>query len=137
MMTGLLIFGVLSLLIFGIMLVAAAAALPPQRLGRARCRPEEKSIALLRSWLSPEQLKQWTRGREFEVTGCDTGNRYRISDTTSLNVLQLGPSGDAVAKWCFTPKGNLVMGDVLLAQKIALETMERDALAVANRYRAN
>ena len=60
MMTGLLIFGVLSLFIFGIMLVAAAAALPPQRLGRARCRPEEKSIALLRSWLSPEQLKQWT-----------------------------------------------------------------------------
>jgi hypothetical protein len=137
MMTGLLILAVLSLLIFGIMLVAAAAALPPHRLGRTRYRPEEKSIALLRSWLSPEQLKQWTRGREFEVTGCDTGNRYRISDATSLNVLQLGPSGDAVAKWCFTPKGNLDMGDVLLAQKIALETMERDALAVANRYRAN
>jgi hypothetical protein len=102
-----------------------------------RYRPEEKSIALLRSWLTPEQLKQWTRSREFEITGCDTGNRYRIMDTTSLNVLQLGPSGDAVAKWCFTPKGNLVMGDVLLAQKIALETMEREALAVANRYRAN
>jgi hypothetical protein len=137
MTTGLLVVAVLSLLTFGIMMVAAAAALPPQRLGPARGQPEEKSMALPRSWLTPERLKQWTRSREFEVTGCDTGNRYRISDTTSLNVLQLGPSGDAVAKWCFTPKGSLVIGDVLLAQKVALETMEREALAVANRYRAN
>jgi hypothetical protein len=118
-------------------MVAAAAALPPQRFRAARYHAEEKSLALLRSWLTPDQLKQWTRGREFEVIGCDTGNRYRISDTTSLNVLQLGPSGDAVAKWCFSPKGSLGIGDVLLAQKIALETMEREALAVANRYRVN
>jgi hypothetical protein len=37
-----------------------------------------------------------------------------------------------VAKWCFGPRGNLVVGDVLLAQKIALET-ELEALAKANR----
>jgi hypothetical protein len=30
------------------------------------------------------------------------------------------------------PEGGLAIGDVLLAQKIALETMERKALAVAN-----
>ena len=53
-----------------------------------------------------------------------------------MNVLQLGPTGHAVAKWCFTPKGYLVIGDVLLAQKIALETMELKALEVANKYRA-
>jgi hypothetical protein len=137
MMSVLLVFAALCLLTFGIMMVAAAGALPPQRFRPARYQAEEKSNALLRSWLTPEQLKQWMRRREFEVTGCDTGNRYRISDTTSLNVLQLGPSGDAVAKWCFAPKGCLVMGDILLAQKIALETMEREALAVANRYRAD
>jgi hypothetical protein len=34
--------------------------------------------------------------------------------------------------WCFVPKGSLVAGD--LAQKIALETNERAALAVANRF---
>jgi hypothetical protein len=87
--------------------VSAAGALSPRRFRPASFQAEEKSMVLLRSWLSPEQLK---RGREFEVIGCDTGNRYRISDTTSLNVLQLGPSGDAVAKWCFSPKGSLVMG---------------------------
>jgi hypothetical protein len=53
-----------------------------------------------------------------------------------MNVLQLGPSGHTVAKWCFTPRGSLVKGDMLLAQKIALETMEMKALEVANRYRA-
>ena len=31
------------------------------------------------------------------------------------------------------PFGGLVIGDMLLAQKIALETMEREALTVANR----
>jgi hypothetical protein len=36
--------------------------------------------------------------------------------------------------WCFVPEGGLVAGDVMLAQKIALETNERAALAVANRF---
>jgi hypothetical protein len=88
MMVVLLICAVLCLLTFGIMMVATAAALPPQRFRTARYQAEEKSLVLLRSWLTPQQLKQWTRGREFEVIGCDTGNRYRISDTTSLNILQ-------------------------------------------------
>jgi len=32
------------------------------------------------------------------------------------------------------PKGYLVAGDVMLAQKIALETNERRALTVANKF---
>jgi hypothetical protein len=36
--------------------------------------------------------------------------------------------------WCFVPRGQLVPGDVMLAQKIALETNETAALAVANRF---
>jgi hypothetical protein len=53
-----------------------------------------------------------------------------------MNVLQLDGSGHTVTKWCFMPKGFLVKGDMLLAQKIALETMELEALAVANKSRA-
>jgi hypothetical protein len=34
---------------------------------------------------------------------------------------------------CFGPQGDLAVGDVVLAQKIALETMELEALAIANR----
>ena len=36
-------------------------------------------------------------------------------------------------RYCFVPEGTLPIGDVMLAQKIALETDERAALAVANR----
>jgi hypothetical protein len=38
------------------------------------------------------------------------------------------------AGWYFVPKDNLVAGDVMLTQKIALETDERGALAVANNF---
>jgi hypothetical protein len=55
MMAVLLVFAVLCQLTFGIMMVAAAAALPPQRFRTARYQAEEKSLALLRSWLTPEQ----------------------------------------------------------------------------------
>jgi hypothetical protein len=37
----------------------------------------------------------------------------------------------------FVPMGDLVPGDVMLAQKIALETNERAALAVANKFPPN
>lgn len=38
-----------------------------------------------------------------------------------------------IAVWCFGPEGYLPVGDVMLAEKIALETDEHAALAVANR----
>jgi hypothetical protein len=40
-----------------------------------------------------------------------------------------------VNQWWFGPQGNLAVGDVMLAQKIALETIEVEALAKANRNR--
>jgi hypothetical protein len=52
-----------------------------------------------------------------------------------MNIEELDSRGNAVAQWCFVPRGNLVVGDVLLGQKIALETMELEALAKANRNR--
>jgi hypothetical protein len=50
-----------------------------------------------------------------------------------MNVHELDSAGRMVAQWCFAPQGQLVVGDVSLAQKVALETMEREALAAANR----
>jgi hypothetical protein len=89
-------------------------------------------MALLRSWLTPDQEKQWDARGAFEVIGCDTGRRYRITYRAVINVHQLDPDGHPVQQWCFAPGGNLAVGDVLLAQKIALETMETKALAIAN-----
>jgi hypothetical protein len=99
---------------------------------RARRPAEKRGIALLRSWLTPEQVAQWDLRQDFDVVGCDTGTRYRITCGSSMNIHQLDSAGRTVAQWCFAPEGKLVIGDVLLAQKIALETMERRVLELAN-----
>ena len=92
-----------------------------------------RGITLLRKWLSPEQQAQFDAFRHFDVIGCDTGTRYRIRHGTQTNIEELGNTGHQVCKWCFVPDGDLVAGDVMLAQKIALETNERGALSVAHR----
>jgi hypothetical protein len=99
---------------------------------RARRPAERRGIALLRSWLTPEQAAQWDVRGDFEVVGCDTGRRYRLSRGTAMNIHELDGNGRSVAQWCFAPEGKLATGDVLLAQKIALETMEQQVLRLAN-----
>ena len=94
----------------------------------------ERGITLLREWLSREQNAQFAAFGHFDVIGCDTGSRYRICPGTQANVHELDAAGQPVMGWCFVPSGSLVMGDVMLAQKIALETNERNALSIANRF---
>jgi hypothetical protein len=50
-----------------------------------------------------------------------------------MNIDELNERGTRIAVWCFGPEGPLPIGDVMLAQKLALETNEKAALAVANR----
>jgi hypothetical protein len=100
--------------------------------GRQNRRAEEKARALLRSWLSPQQVNQWDSRKEFEVIGSHTGTRYRIRRATAMNIDELDSRGRVVTQWCFAPEGELAVGDAMLAQKIALETMEGKALASAN-----
>jgi hypothetical protein len=69
------------------------------------------------------------------VRGCHTGKRYRIRRARNMNIEELGKSGTQVAVWCFGPAGHLPLGDVMLTQKLALETNEQAALRVANRLR--
>jgi hypothetical protein len=82
--------------------------------------------------LTPERKKQWDSRREFDVIGVDTRKRYRLTCGAVMNIHEFNSANRIVAQWCFAPAGNLVTGDVLLAQKIALETMESRALALAN-----
>jgi hypothetical protein len=49
-----------------------------------------------------------------------------------MNIFELDANGQALGQWCFAPEGKLATGDVLLAQKIALENMEQQVLALAN-----
>jgi hypothetical protein len=95
---------------------------------------EARGLKLLKQWLSPEQFAQYDAKSYFEVTGCHSGKRYRISHGTSMNIHELDGAGCPCVGWCFAPKGYLVAGDVMVAQKIALETDERGALNVANKF---
>jgi hypothetical protein len=49
-----------------------------------------------------------------------------------MNIEELTADGYVTRRWCFAPDGAFATGDVMLAQKIALETFELDALAIAN-----
>src|SRR5258708_34539512 len=95
---------------------------------------EARGLKLLREWLSTEQRAQFNANRYFDVIGCDSGKRYRIRYGCATNVHELNGDGRSIVGWCFVPTGYLVAGDVTLAQKIALETNELRALAVANRF---
>ena len=82
---------------------------------------EHKALALLQPWLSPTQAEQYNSYKHFEVIGSDTGTRYRIRHGRMMNVDELDSVGNRVCEWCFLPEGKLAAGDVMLAQKIALE----------------
>ena len=81
---------------------------------------EARGITLLREWLSPEQRAQFDASKCFHVVGCDSGRCYRICSSTGTNVHEIDDAGRPVMGWCFLPSGHLVAGDVMLAQKIAL-----------------
>lgn len=101
----------------------------------------DKSIALLKEWLSPAQLAQYERDGTFNVVGGETGKRYRIHKPAPYNISELDDKGGVVAHICVEPKRTwyrdglspqLADGDVMLSQKIWLEKDETDTLAIAN-----
>jgi hypothetical protein len=104
------------------------------RIVRKQNFPEARGRRLLRRWLSAEQLTQFDARNFFDVIGCHTAKRYRIYYANVANVEELDKVGRPIMRYCFIPKGDLVPGDVMSAQKIALETNELAALAVANRF---
>lgn len=94
---------------------------------------QERGIRLLKENLTLAQRQQYEKHWYFEVVGGKTGKRYRIRHGRSMNIDQLDKNGRRVCGWCFFPKGGLVTGDVMLAQKVALELFEAEALMIANK----
>jgi hypothetical protein len=75
---------------------------------------------------------QFDRHRCFDVIGSDTGKRYRIHYGIQANVEEYDEKREGKRSWCFLPVGGLPIGDVMLAQKLAIELFERDTLEIAN-----
>jgi hypothetical protein len=106
------------------------------RLGAERT-PEGRSLRLLREWLAPAQRTQFAKKGYFEVVGGETGKQYRIYPGAMSNVCEIDEKGHPRLGLCFRTMGELPMGDVMLAQKIALESCESSAIAVARRFVPN
>ena len=98
---------------------------------RSRRNANKRAAQLLREVLTPEQRVQYDRKGYFDVIGGASGKRYRIRNGSQMNVEELSATGSRVRVLCFVPRGGLPMGDVHLAQKLALELMEGETLKVA------
>ena len=66
------------------------------------------------------------------MIGSESKRRYRIRLAGAFNVDLLRADGSVEQRICFMPEGSLVNGDIMLAQKIALETDEPAARQIAN-----
>jgi hypothetical protein len=93
---------------------------------------ESRALELLNSCLSSTQRQQYETHRYFDVIGGQTGCRYRIRHGHQMNVESLDSNGQRTQILCFMPECGLPIGDVLLAQKLALELFELEALSIAN-----
>jgi hypothetical protein len=99
----------------------------------SRIEAEMRASQLLTDNLSPDQRLQFDAHVYFDVTGGTTGKRHRIRPGNQMNVEELDERGRRVHLLCFVPGGRVPTGDIMLAQKIALELFEAEALMVANR----
>jgi hypothetical protein len=83
---------------------------------------EGRGLILLNEWLSAGQRAQFDSFGYFDVIGSESRQHYRIRYGCATNVYKLADDGSAMYGRCFVPRGGLVPGDIMLAQKIALET---------------
>ncbi len=101
---------------------------------RRRTPPEQRGVELLLANLTSKQRRQYRRDRHFDVIGGQSGTRYRLWHCFQQNIEELDGNGRRRWVWCFHPRETLVLGDVLLAQKTALELFEGEAIRIAHGY---
>ena len=96
-------------------------------------QPADRAHRLFEEWLSPSQREQFRTTGYFDVIGSDSRKLYRVRKGFQMNVDELDRSGNLVSHWCFLPEGRLPICDIMLAQKIALETDETRTLTIARK----
>lgn len=96
-------------------------------------RAYRRARRLLRRSLTPAQRLEFDRRRSFTLQA-PSGTTYRIGYAASLNIEVLCPAGKVRYRLCAVPEGLLPIPDIMLAQKLMLETQEADFLRIAARY---
>lgn len=90
-----------------------------------------RAMDLLYSCLNDEQREMLRAHKKFRVVS-NKLNIFEICEGKTHNIYKLDMQGKRVENWCVLPQGELAMGDVLLAQKVWLETDEADTAKFAN-----
>lgn len=85
---------------------------------------------LLYSCLTEQQRADLEGPRRCFRVVSDMGGIFEIEPKQMHNVFALDHTAKRVEEWCVTPQGDFPVHDVMLAQKLALET---DSLALAER----
>jgi hypothetical protein len=99
-----------------------------------RFQAVERAKALLIDNLDNEQRAQFTKDRHFIVHSRDRQRRYRVEQGFAGNVKLLRQDGKAIASFCIHPDDRRIPAeDVMLSQKLLLETAEEEFLRIANR----
>jgi hypothetical protein len=91
-----------------------------------------KARVLLERALTPEQRRDLFARRCFYVKG--KRFTYRIREGHAANVDALDATGRVISRFCAHPLGQLPVYDVMLAQKLWLETDENMFLKKATPY---
>ena len=101
-----------------------------QRREAERVAAQERAEQLLRDQLTIEQAAQLVQGNYFEVIS-ESGKRYQVTRGIQGNVFAYD-GARRVGRYCIHPDTDVPVGDVMLAQKLMLETCEREFLRIAN-----
>lgn len=97
-----------------------------------RKEADARAEQLLLDSLNPAQRVMYEQAKKFIVEGGETGTKYEIRHGRSVNIHRLDDSGKTVDRLCAHPVLDVPDGDTMLAQKLMLETCERDFLRIAN-----
>lgn len=92
-----------------------------------------RANALLERHLSEWQLSLLKGRGWFIATGNETGRRYRIRRGWVGNVDVIDDDNNVSGKYCIHPACLIPTGDLMLLQKLMIESDERRFLATANK----
>lgn len=101
-----------------------------------RCRADQRARTLLLTLLSEEQRAEFQASGQFQVTGGNSGVRYRIRHDSVVNIDVLADDGQVRFRLCARPTGNIPIFDVMAGQLLHLQDRNAEARFVeqANRH---
>jgi len=93
----------------------------------------QRAEKLLKSLLSPEQLKEFEHRGYFHVTA--KNRRFRITMEITHNVKEVDSRGRILRTYCIHPKDHVPKADAMVVKKLLLEAMPEEFFKVANMRR--